>query len=73
MQNKWWETGVAYKRLDSIDGVPNKWFQRWISHPSFDSYWQKMTPYKKDFAQIKIPVLEFDVYYNDGQVRVCTI
>lgn len=67
MQNKWWETGVAYKKLDSIDGVPNKWFQRWISHPSFDHYWQKMTPYKKDFAQIKIPVLVFDGYYNDGQ------
>ncbi|RUT68365.1 CocE/NonD family hydrolase [Flavobacterium cupreum] len=67
MQNKWWETGVAYKKLDSIDGVPNKWFQRWITHPSFDSYWQKMTPYKKDFAQIKIPILAFDGYYNDGQ------
>ena len=67
MQNKWWETGVAYKKLDSIDGVPNKWFQRWISHPSFDNYWQKMTPYKEDFAQIKIPVLAFDGYYNDGQ------
>lgn len=67
MQDKWWETGVAYKKLDSIDGVPNKWFQRWVSHPSFDSYWQKMTPYKKDFAQINIPVLAFDGYYNDGQ------
>ncbi|MCT2563660.1 CocE/NonD family hydrolase [Chryseobacterium herbae] len=67
MQNKWWETGVAYKKLDSIDGVANKWFQRWISHPSFDHYWQKMTPYEKDFAQIKIPVLAFDGYYNDGQ------
>ena len=67
MQNKWWESGVAYNRLDSIDGTPNKWFQRWISHPSFDNYWQSMTPYKKDFAQIKIPVLAFDGYYNDGQ------
>jgi uncharacterized protein len=67
MQNKWWQTGVAYNKLDSIDGTPNKWFQRWISHPSFDSYWQSMTPYKKDFAQIKIPVLAFDGYYNDGQ------
>lgn len=67
MQNKWWETGVAYKKLDSIDGVSNKWFQRWISHPSFDHYWQKMTPYKEDFAQIKIPILAFDGYYNDGQ------
>jgi len=67
MQNKWWETGVAYNKLDSIDGTPNKWFQRWIQHPAFDNYWQNMTPYKNDFSQIKIPVLAFDGYYNDGQ------
>ncbi len=67
MQNKWWETGVAYKMMDSIDQRPNKWFQRWISHPSFDGYWQKMAPYEKDFAQIDIPVLTIDGYYNDSQ------
>lgn len=67
MQFRWWETGVAYNKLDSIDGEPNKWFQRWISHPAFDNYWQSMTPYKEDFLQIKIPVLAFDGYYNDGQ------
>ncbi|MEM0575086.1 CocE/NonD family hydrolase [Flavobacterium polysaccharolyticum] len=67
MQNKWWETGVAYKKLDSIDGSPNRLFQRWISHPSFDEYWQKMAPYRKEFTQIKIPVLSIDGYYNDSQ------
>ncbi|MDA6072681.1 CocE/NonD family hydrolase [Flavobacterium sp. AC] len=67
MQNKWWETGVAYKKLDSVDGVPNRHFQRWINHPSFDEYWQKMAPYEKDFTQINIPVLAFDGYYNDSQ------
>jgi len=67
MQNNWWETGVAYKKLDSIDGSPNRLFQRWISHPSFDEYWQKMAPYGKEFAQINIPVLAFDGYFNDSQ------
>lgn len=67
MQFKWWETGVAYKKLDSIDGTPNRWFQKWISHPAFDTYWQKMAPYKTDFSQIKIPILAFDGYYNDSQ------
>lgn len=67
MQNKWWETGVAYKHMDSIDGKPNKWFKRWINHPSFDEYWQTMAPYKKEFAQIDIPVLSIDGYYNDSQ------
>ena len=67
MQFKWWETGVAYKKMDSIDGSPNRHFQRWIKHPSFDEYWQKMVPYEKEFGQINIPVLAFDGYYNDSQ------
>lgn len=67
MQSKWWESGHAYKKLDSIDGSPNRWFQKWISHPSFDRYWQNMAPYKTDFAQINIPILAFDGYYNDSQ------
>lgn len=67
MQNRWWETGVAYNKLDSIDGTPNRLFQRWVSHPSFDEYWQKMAPYKEDFAQINIPILSIDGYYNDSQ------
>ncbi|WP_264538323.1 CocE/NonD family hydrolase [Flavobacterium sp. N1736] len=67
LQFKWWESGAAYKKLDSIDGEPNRWFQKWIKHPSFDNYWQKMAPYKTDFSKIKIPVLAFDGYYNDSQ------
>lgn len=67
MQFRWWETGVAYNKLDSIDGTPNKLFQRWINHPSFDSYWRNMAPYGKEFAQIDIPVLAIDGYYNDSQ------
>ena len=67
MMFKWWETGAAYHKMDSIDGTPNRLFQRWISHPAFDTYWQNMAPYKKDFARISIPVLAFDGYYNDSQ------
>ena len=67
MQFKWWETGVAYKKMDSIDGSPNQSFQKWIKHPSFDEYWQKMAPYGKEFSQINIPVLAIDGYYNDSQ------
>nr|WP_199001753.1 CocE/NonD family hydrolase [Flavobacterium sp. ASV13] len=67
MQFKWWQSGVAYKKMDSIDGSPNRLFQRWIQHPSFDEYWQKMAPYQKDFAHINIPVLAIDGYYNDSQ------
>lgn len=67
MQNNWWNSGVAYKKLDSIDGSPNRLIKRWISHPSFDKYWQNMAPFEKEFAEINIPVLVIDGYYNDSQ------
>jgi putative CocE/NonD family hydrolase len=68
MQNAWWESGAAYRKIDSIDGAPNKYLQRWLLHPGYDAYWQRMVPYKKDFAQITIPVLSIDGYYNDSQI-----
>lgn len=67
MMFDWWQSGAAYNKMDSIDGTSNPWFQRWISHPDFDRYWQKMAPYEQDFAQINIPILVFDGYYNDSQ------
>ncbi|WP_213279961.1 CocE/NonD family hydrolase [Chryseobacterium indologenes] len=67
MMFRWWDVGAAYNKMDSIDGTPNRLFQRWISHPAFDSYWQNMAPYKEDFTRITIPVLAFDGYYNDSQ------
>ncbi len=68
MQNTWFDSGVAYNRIDSIDGTPNPWLQKWLQHPDYDAYWQSMVPYKQDFAKINIPVLTITGYYDDGQV-----
>ncbi len=67
MQNSWWNSGAAFNKLDSIDGTPNRMFQRWLNHPSYDDYWQNMTPYQNEFAQINIPILTIDGYFNDSQ------
>lgn len=67
MQDQWWKSGVAYEQIDSIDQRPNQYFQKWIDHPSFDAYWQSMAPYKEEFADINIPILTIDGYYNDSQ------
>lgn len=68
MRLNWWESGAAYNKIDSIDGTPNPWLQKWLSHPAFDHYWQAMIPYKKDFKKINIPVLSITGYYDDGQI-----
>ncbi|MBD1386821.1 CocE/NonD family hydrolase [Mucilaginibacter rigui] len=68
LRNRWYESGAAYRKIDSIDGTPNPWLQRWLKHPSYDTYWQAMVPYKQDFAKINIPVLSITGYYDDGQI-----
>lgn len=68
MRNNWYKSGAAFNKIDSIDGTPNPWLQKWLKHPSFDKYWQDMVPYKTDFAKINIPVLTFEGYYDDGQI-----
>lgn len=67
MQSDWYSSGISYRKIDSVDGTPNPMLQRWLKHPAYDSYWQNMVPYKKEFNKITIPVLAIDGYYNDGQ------
>ncbi|MDJ1484872.1 CocE/NonD family hydrolase [Cytophagaceae bacterium YF14B1] len=68
MMNSWYESGKPYNKIDSIEGQPNPWLQKWLLHPAFDAYWQNMVPYQKDFSGITIPVLSITGYYDDGQI-----
>jgi len=64
----WYEKGTSYKSMDSLDGLPNERFNTRLLHPTFDAYWQKMIPYKEDFAKIDIPILSTTGYYDGGQI-----
>jgi putative CocE/NonD family hydrolase len=68
MQSGWWDSGTAYRDIDKHDSEPNPMLRRWLQHPAYDDYWQAMAPYKGDFAQIRIPALSVDGYFNDSQV-----
>lgn len=65
---RWFESGRPYRELDGVDGTPNPWLQKWLKHPSFDTYWQKMAPWGAQFAGIRIPVLSITGYFDDGQI-----
>lgn len=67
LENTWFSSGKAFKKMDRIDGTPSPVFQEWISHPSYDVYWQSMIPYKDEFSHINIPILTTTGYYDDGQ------
>lgn len=63
----WFEKGVAFNKLDSLDGLDNVFFQKWLKHPSYDSYWQNMIPQGEEYSKINIPVLSTTGYYDGGQ------
>jgi uncharacterized protein len=66
LNHDWYSSGRPYRDLYKIDGTPNPIFDRWISHPAYDAYWQSLIPYKGEFSQISIAVLETAGYYYGG-------
>lgn len=67
LDQTWYTSGKSYWDLVHIYGKPNANFRRWLGHPSYDGYWQKMIPYREDFAQINIPVLTTTGYYDSNE------
>ncbi|RKR04700.1 hypothetical protein C8C82_4365 [Flavobacterium sp. 81] len=65
---QYYKNGSSFRSLDKIEGNPSPLFQRWLDHPTYDSYWQNMTPQKEAFANINIPILSTTGYYDDDQI-----
>lgn len=68
LNRKWYVSGRPYRDLDRIDGKPNPVFNTWLDHPSYDAYWQRLIPYRDEFARIDIPVFVETGYYDGGMV-----
>lgn len=66
LPTRWYLSGRPYSDVDAIAGVPNPWLHKWLRHPGYDAYWQRMSPYRGDYARIRIPVLTIDGYYGDS-------
>jgi putative CocE/NonD family hydrolase len=64
---EWYRQGVAFRKLDAVEGRNTRIFQRWLQHPAFDKYWQNMASYANDFSRINIPVLTMTGYFDDDQ------
>lgn len=77
LDERWYESGRRSRDLDRMStgkkrdpaqlaATPNRVLRRWLGHPSYDRYWQKMIPFREQFAKIEIPVLTTSGYYADG-------
>lgn len=67
LDRKWYRSGKPYRALDRLARERNWTFDRWLSHPSYDRFWQHMVPFQKQFGKIGIPVLSITGYYADGE------
>ena len=67
LQQKWYRSGGRYRDLGRLNGRPNPTFIRWLNHPSYDEFWQKLLPDAKQFARLNIPVLSATGYYAAGE------
>lgn len=66
--SQYYKNGSSFRTLDKIEGNPSPLFQRWLDHPTYDSYWQNMIPQREAFAKINIPILSTTGYYDDDQL-----
>lgn len=58
---------LPFTKLDSVAGVPNFLFQKWIAHLDFDNYWENILPSPADYKAIDIPILSITGYYDGDQ------
>jgi putative CocE/NonD family hydrolase len=61
-----------YKELDKIVGNNSTVFQKWIAHPAFDAYWQKLEITPEQYKKIDIPILTITGHYDGDQAGALT-
>lgn len=64
---QWYESGAAFRDVDSLFGKPSDIFQEWVSHPHPDAYWDRYNPTAEEYAGIEIPVLTITGSHDDNQ------
>ncbi|MDB5971249.1 MAG: peptidase [Hydrocarboniphaga sp.] len=72
LDQAWYKSGKAYRSLDRVAKLPDaavgSVFRTWLTHPSYDRWWQKYVPYREQFAKLDIPVLSTAGYYSSAEV-----
>jgi putative CocE/NonD family hydrolase len=58
---------LPFKELDRICGNPSAVFQKLLSHPTPDAYYDAMAPRDEDYKRINFPILTITGHYDDDQ------
>lgn len=68
LNDKWYAQGAAFADLDGMAGHPNRLFQAWLRHPAYDDYWRRLVPTPQEYADLRLPILWTDGYYDSAQI-----
>ena len=63
---------LPFKSLDSFIGNPSAHFQRWLAHPTYDSYWQAMAPTREQYQKMSLPILSITGQYDGDELGALT-
>jgi uncharacterized protein len=56
-----------FNTLDQIVGNTSTVFQKWLEHPSYDSYWESLAPTPEEYAKMSVPILTVTGDYDGDQ------
>jgi putative CocE/NonD family hydrolase len=58
---------LPFRELDTLAGNPSPVFQKWLSHPVPDAYYDAMAPTEQDYQRISFPILTITGHYDGDQ------
>jgi putative CocE/NonD family hydrolase len=62
-----YQSHLSFAALDSLTGIPSRFFEMWVRHPSYDEFWKQMNPKPSDYAKIDLPVLTITGHFDSDQ------
>ncbi len=57
----------AFDGYDKIAGNPSALFQKWLQHPTPDSYYDAMVPTPEEYKKLSLPILTITGHYDGDQ------
>ena len=72
-QQDWYKSGRRYREFAGMFGSHSQIFRRWFSHPTYDSFWRKMVPYREQFARINSRADDHGAITRMARLVRCTI
>lgn len=58
---------LPFNTQDKLVGNATTVFQKWLQHPTYDSYWREMAPTPEQYAKINVPILTITGDYDGDQ------